>query len=195
MNYVKVKTIQGFSLIEVLVASLLIMLGVTGYVSLQTEYVVADKNLNLHYGAIQLAQQKVEDLLLYQELYISEGKYAYQDISSNAGGSITAGIKTVRMSKNASDTHKYMLTWQVVDWFYVDSDFDQISDAWVSTGHKLFPSKKSNLADAKSVKVQISWDNTEGQAQSISINSYIVSISPSASFHAKYRALSANSVP
>ncbi len=52
----------GFSLIEVCIASLLIMLVVTGYVTLQSEYVVADANINLRSLAMNRAQEKLTTL-------------------------------------------------------------------------------------------------------------------------------------
>ena len=60
--------INGFTLIEVSVASLIIMLGVTGYVTLQSEYVVADAKINLRGLALQLAQEKLTDLAFFQQL-------------------------------------------------------------------------------------------------------------------------------
>jgi hypothetical protein len=40
------------------------MFGVTGYVTLQSEYVVADAKINLHTVALHLAQEKFTDLVL-----------------------------------------------------------------------------------------------------------------------------------
>ncbi len=64
---------NGFSLIEVVVASLLIMLGVTGYATLQTEYVVADAKIKLRTLALHLAQEKLTDLAYFQQLSHSNG--------------------------------------------------------------------------------------------------------------------------
>ena len=88
---------HGFSLIEVAVASLLIMLGVTGYVTLQSEYVVADAKINLRAMALLLAEEKLADLAYFQQLNHAEGVISYQNIATNLGGSIPAGEQTRRL--------------------------------------------------------------------------------------------------
>ena len=74
-------TENGFSLIEVSIASLLIMFGVTGYVTLQSEYVVADAKINLHTVALHLAQEKFTDLVYFQQLNHYRREYIISEYS------------------------------------------------------------------------------------------------------------------
>ena len=57
---------RGFSLIEVLIASLVIMLGVTGVVTLQSAYMRNDAQSGYRHTALQLAQNKVDDLRQFE---------------------------------------------------------------------------------------------------------------------------------
>lgn len=180
---------------EVLVASLIIMVGVTGYVTLQTEYVVADRHLNLRRLAMQLAEEKLNDLSFYEQLIASKSGRTYKGITNNNGGNITAGPRLIPLSNNTGDTHQFEISWQVTDLYYVDSDFDQIADLWVTKGHSLFPKLLPNFSHLKMVVVEVKWLDLDGIVQKIVINSYIPPLPPSNSFHILYRESSANTLP
>ncbi|MGS2720298.1 type IV pilus modification PilV family protein [Paraglaciecola aestuariivivens] len=160
--------VLGFTLIEVLVASMLIMLGVTGYVSLQSEYVLADDKLNLRSRAWQLAEQKLDDLTLFTQLSKDSGELAYASITNNSGGTIPAGEKLVRLSSK-QHTQAYVLKWTVIDLYYVDSNFDGVADSWIQVGDPLFPSSPPLFADLKSVAITVDWLDTQGNSKSISL--------------------------
>ncbi|MGJ8681981.1 type IV pilus modification PilV family protein [Paraglaciecola sp.] len=186
---------KGFSLVEVLVSSLMIMLGVTGYVTLQSEYVIADRNLNLRYLAMQLAEDKLNDLSYYEQLISQANKRAYKDIESNAGGNIVAGVKSIRLSNNASDVHLFELDWIVSDLFYVDSNFDDIADLWVSKGEQFFPKVEPLVSDLKKVNIKVKWLELGGSPQQIILNSYIAPIPVHNSFKVLFKENSIDAVP
>jgi hypothetical protein len=103
---------NGFSLIEVSVASLLIMLGVTGYVRLQSEYIALATTLNLRTLALHIAQEKLTDLALFQQTGHLNGKISYHNIATNLGGRIPAGERDMMLSSELN-MHTYDTQWQV----------------------------------------------------------------------------------
>lgn len=188
------KNCKGFTLIEVLVASLLIMLGVTGYVSLQSEYVLADAKLNLRSRAVNLAEQKLADLSFFQQLALSDGKASYQAIANNSGGTISSGEKIIQLSSE-QNLHSYYLTWQVDDLYFVDTNFDGIPDKWVKLNQPFYPKILPSMPDLKSIKVSVSWLNTSGQSKQIIMYGSLAPVAMSQSFHTKYLTASAQAIP
>ncbi|MCF2948341.1 prepilin-type N-terminal cleavage/methylation domain-containing protein [Paraglaciecola aquimarina] len=185
---------KGFSLVEVLVASLIIMLGVTGYVTLQAEYVVADRNINLRNLALQLAVDKLNDLSFYQLLISLNSVPAYNQIISDGGGRISAGTKKIQLSNNA-DSHDFELHWQITDLFYIDSNFDQSADLWVTQGHPLFPKLAPSVSDLKKVDIKVEWLDLNAETQVINVNSYIAPLPAHNSYQTFFRENSVNAKP
>ena len=146
----------GFSLIEVCIASLLIMLVVTGYVTLQSEYVVADANINLRSLALHLAQEKLTDLVYFQQLSHIPGAISYQNIATNLGGTIAAGKRDVIISSELN-LQTYDTQWQVENLYYVDTTFNGIADSWVKEGEPFFPINLPRYADLKNVQTIFTW--------------------------------------
>jgi len=187
--------VNGFTLVEILVASLIIMMGVTGYVTLQSQYVMADNAINLRYLAMQLAQEKVDDLGFFEQIQTTVGKYSYNNIKSNSGGTIAAGPIYVALSANSNNTQLYHMNWKIVDYFYVDTDSDTKADSWVKVGEPFYPSKLPRVADLKTAKVEVSWINNSGVGKKVTILSQIAPILPSNSFHTKFRTTSTSASP
>lgn len=185
---------QGFSLIEVTVASLIIMLGVTGYVTLQSEYVVTNNQLNLRAVALNLAQQKLTDLGYFQHLSHVEGASSFQNIANNMGGSIPSGESSIAMT-SGENLQTYDTQWKVENLYYVDTNFDDVADSWVKLGSPFFPVKLPRNADLKNVQVTVSWLDTNGDTKKIDIFGSIAPIEPAQSFQTKYRLTSALAVP
>ena len=185
---------NGFSLIEVSIASLLIMLGVTGYVTLQSEYVVADAKINLRVLALHIAQEKLNDLGYFQQLSHMEGTTSYQNIATNLGGGITAGERDVILS---SEQHlqTYDTQWQVENMYYVDTTFNGIADSWVKHGDPFYPIDLPRNADLKSVHIVVTWLDISGYSKQIEMFGSIAPILQSQSFQAKYRSSSTLAVP
>lgn len=185
---------KGFSLIEVSVASLLIMLGVTGYVSLQSEYVVADAKINLRNLALQLAQEKLSDLASFQQLSHIDGEQSYQNISTNMGGVISAGEREVILSSE-SNLQTYDTQWQVENLYYVDTNFDGIADSWVKTGEPFFPVDLPRNVDLKNVNIVVAWLDINGESKQLEMFGSIAPIAQSQSFQVKYRSSSSMATP
>lgn len=185
---------KGFTLIEVLVASLLIMLGVTGYVTLQSEYVLADAKMDLRSRAAHLAEQKLADLSYFQQLTLSADYPSYQAIANNSGGAITSGEKVVQLSSE-QNLHSFYLTWQVQDLYFVDTNFDSQPDKWIKHNQASYPQILPSIPHLKSVKVSVSWINTKGQNKQISMLGSVAPVTIAQSFQVKYLTASAQAAP
>ena len=185
---------NGFSLIEVAIASLIIMLGVTGYVTLQSEYVIADTKLNLRGLALYLAQEKLTDLSYFQQLSHVDGVASYQNIATNLGGSIPAGERDVILSSELN-LQTYDTQWFVENLYYVDTNFDGVADSWVKTGEPFFPVDLPRNANLKSVNIVVTWFDINGDNKQLEMFGSIAPITQSQSFQAKYRTSSTLAMP
>lgn len=184
----------GFSLIEVSVASLIIMLGVTGYVTLQSEYVVAATKFNLRGLALLLAQEKLTDLAYFQQLSHVEGMRSYQNIANNLGGSVPAGERDVVLSSELN-LQTYDTQWQVENLYYVDTNFDGVADRWTKLGEPFFPADLPRNADLKSIHIMVTWLDINGDSKQVDMFGSIAPVMQSQSFQAKYRLSSSLAVP
>lgn len=185
---------NGFSLIEVSIASLLIMLGVTGYVTLQSEYVVASEKLNLRGVALRLAHEKLTDLAYFQQLSAPAEMRSYQNIAANSGGSIPAGEREVVLS-SALNLQTYDTQWQVENLYYVDTNFDGVADNWAKAGDPFFPVDLPRNVHLKRVHIIVSWLDTNGDSKQIDMFGSIAPIAQSQSFQVKYRSPSSLAMP
>jgi hypothetical protein len=185
---------NGFSLIEVSIASLLIMLGVTGYVTLQSEYVVADAKINLRGLALEIAQEKLTDLVYFQQLSHIHGAMSFENIATNLGGTIPAGERDVVLSSGLN-LQTYDTRWQVENLYYVDTTFNGIADSWAKNGDPFFPVDLPRNADLKSVHIMVTWLDIRGDSKQIEMFASIAPIALSQSYQAKYRSSSTLAVP
>ena len=185
---------NGFSLIEVLIASLLLLMGVTGYVTLQSEYVVADRNINLRFLALNLAQEKLTDLAYFQQLSHSSGNTSYQNVNTSLGGSIAAGERDIILSAKM-DFQTYDTQWQVENLYYVDTNFNGMADSWVKVGEPFFPVDIPRNANLKNIHITVTWLDINGDSKQIEMFGSIVPIAQSQSFQAKYRLSSTLAMP
>ena len=89
------KHISGFSLIEVIIAFLVIAMGSASLVQLHRGYLRQESNSTQREEAMHLAESKLDDLRNFEVLRTTSGKIAYQDIGNNTGGTIVAGSRTL----------------------------------------------------------------------------------------------------
>ena len=168
---------KGFSLVEVLVASLMIMLGVTGYVTLQSEFVLADSQLNLRSVALQLAEEKLDELSSVSQL----NRQAYDDITTNNGGALTSGNVDIVLGNNQQNKRSFNRSWSVNPLYFVDTDNDGLADLWVPAGHPQLPPVLDKLATQKDVKVTVDWQDYQGNQQFLSISGRLAPLLQSSS--------------
>jgi prepilin-type N-terminal cleavage/methylation domain-containing protein len=186
---------KGFTLIEVMVASLIIMLGVSGFVTLQSQYMRANTKLNLRAAALKLSQEKLDDLRDFSTLASSPGQLAYNDIGNNAGGSLASGNVVVILSSDVQSTYTFNRQWQVVNQYYVDTDADGKADSWLNAGAPGMPVPLPMVVSQKVVNVTVSWTDTEGNIQSVSLDGNIAPVPLSASNQAKSESVNVKNSP
>ena len=95
---------SGFSLIEVLIAFMVIALGSASLVQLHRGYLRQESNSTQREEAMHLAENKLDDLRTFEVLRTTAGQIAYQDIGINLGGVISAGSHTL-------STGQFGLSW------------------------------------------------------------------------------------
>jgi len=171
------RLLTGFSLVEVLVASLMIMLGVTGYVTLQSEYVLADSRLNLRNVALQLAEEKLDELTTVSKL----SRQSYDDIATNLGGILNSGKVDVVLGNNQQNQRSFNRSWSVNTLYFVDTDNNGSADLWVTAGHPKFPLGPSKLVTQKDVMVTVDWQDYQGKHLSLSMSGRLSPILQSSS--------------
>jgi len=143
------KHITGFSLIEVIIAFLVIAMGSASLVQLHRGYLRQESNSTQREEAMHLAESKLDDLRHFEVLRSATGKIAYQDIGNNTGGTSTilAGTRTLT-------TGSFSLSWSC--------RFGATSPC-------------PALAIRKDITVTVSWTQSDNSARSLSLSS---SISP-----------------
>ena len=188
------RTENRSSLIEVSIASLMIMLGVTGYTTLQSEYVVAATKLNLRVMALHLAQEKLIDLGYFQQLRYSKDVASYQSIATNLGGDILAGERDIVLSFELR-LQTYDTQWHVENLYYVDTDFDEVADSLVKVGEPFYPVVVPRNASLKNVHITVSWLDISGDNKKLDMFGSIAPVAQSQSFQVKYRLASTLAIP
>ena len=122
--------VRGFSLVEVLIASLIIMLGVSGVVSLQSAYMRSDAQTSNRHAALRLAQNKFDDLRQFEAIESAAGIIAYNDIADNTGGTIKPGQVDVTLGTDG-EFHSFTRNWEVEDQYFSDTTGDGVADTWM----------------------------------------------------------------
>jgi Tfp pilus assembly protein PilV len=175
---------KGFTLIEVLVAALIIMLGVTGYVTLQSIYIKSDAKTNQRSVAMQLAQEKLDDLRSFTVVQATPGVFSYADIADDAGGELPAGEAQVTLTSDDDQTYTFNRNWQVTQQYFVDTDADGSPDSWLDSGDPDLPAILPPWPAQKLVTVTVNWTDKQGDAQSLSLQASIAPVTQADSYQA-----------
>lgn len=108
----------GVTLLEALIALLILSAGILALVKFQGDLMRSRTVLTQESEALQLVQDKIEDLRYYQVLSTTAGFRAYQDIVS--------GTQTV-----TKPTATYTLTWTITDNTAPDYKTAVVTVTWV----------------------------------------------------------------
>ena len=177
---------RGFSLIEVMVALLILAVGILGISKLQGNLMRSGSDANQRTTAISLAQRKIDDLKSFVHLTVGTTTDTIPDTWTTSGPSST--VSAAVMSFDHIDTdqggapvgstgllagnvtvgnYAYTLGWDVTDYFYPSAS------AAASTA---VPTTISSRF--KQVTVNVAWTGEWGEPESISINTIIDSYAP-----------------
>jgi len=165
---------KGFSLVEVMIATLVLGVGILAVSKMQGSLIRSGGDANNRSIAAILAQKKIDDLRKFIHLrkdsddaadtwtaVISPASMAFQHIETNKGGSISSGTQTI-------GPQEYTLTWGVEDYYYAATN----SPATTTNA------AGSTIPNFKQISVNVSWTNASG-TESMSIDSIINAYAPS----------------
>lgn len=165
---------QGFSLIEVMLAVLILAGGILAVSKLQTSLIRSGADANQRSVAASLAQKKMDDLRRFVHLTATTANGAaatwdtditsplsltYDHIGTDTGGLIAPANVTI------SNT-EYGLSWTVNDYYYAD------------TNEKATTTDTGNQPNFKTVHVVVSWDSVGSLNNVVSFDTVIDAYGP-----------------
>ena len=184
----KITKNRGFSLIEVLIALLVLALGILGISKLQGTLIRNSSDANQRSVASSLAQMKIDDLRSYVLMsevdYTGDGvddawqaglttaQQSFAYIATNQGGAADSTPDNVGDFNRSQlingditfQNYVFNLSWEVDDYYYDDHDADPSTPEVAST-------TPSGDIDFKTATVTVTWDN-ETIALSTAIDAY-----------------------
>lgn len=196
----KITKNRGFSLIEVLIALLVLALGILGISKLQGTLIRNSSDANQRSVATSLAQMKIDDLRSYvlmnrtdvdgdgkieitadddwqAGLTTTQQSFAY--IATNQGGAAYSTPDNVGdfnrsqlvNGKITFQNYEFNLSWEVADYYYDDDDADPATPEVAST-------TPSGDIDFKSVIVRVTWNDETDTQQQIALSTVIDAYAP-----------------
>jgi len=175
----------GFSLVEVMVAVLVLGVGILAVAKLQGTLIRNGSDANQRTVATSLAQKKIDDLRAFTNLNstytwsqalalsgnLPKTEVAYKHITGDTDlttytetGGLILPSASIRI-----DSVVYSLNWTVEDYWHTTA---------LSMPTTAQPSPVPATSDFKTVTVTVGWSNETGQAQSISLDTIIDAYSP-----------------
>lgn len=174
---------KGFTLIEVMLALLILALGILGITKLQGTLIKNSTDANQRAVAVSLAQKKIDDLRSFAVLDmtgasdwvcpaipgLSAASLAYADITDNAGGAPLCDADLLANTDILIGNTNYRLSWNVTPYEFVANLATPMSDA----------STASPTVDFKEVEITVSWlDITTGNNASVTLSTMMDAYSP-----------------
>lgn len=153
----------GIGLIEVLITLLVISVGLIGHVTFQRVVFHSSTLATARATATQIAMNKLEDLRGFTTLHNAPGKFAFQDIADNTGGTLQAGTVT-------ADNTTYTRHWSATNYWYTGTNEPPANT----------PPSADPLPDLKQVTITVGWTDIDGKAQTINLSSLIAASNPGA---------------
>ncbi len=171
---------RGFSLIEVMVALLVLALGILGISKLQSTLIRTSSDANQRAVALSIAQEKIDDLKSFSKVgttdvwaiagdglssNLSADNLAFIHIDDNVGGAPVGTDSLLANQEIARGNTVYNLTWDVTDY-----EFD--------SGAMTAASLATATIDFKEVTIDVSWIDEISSQQSVSLSTIIDSRNP-----------------
>lgn len=158
------KSQTGFTLIEILIAILVVGFGLAGLAKLHSELVQEAGESKNKLIALNLIKEKVADLKQFETLSTTTGMLAFEDIGNNVGGSMAAGAYdgfTLSWCVNSDNCNGQA---HQGDFYYTAVDSTPTN---VDPGTSLVP-------DFKKVKIIVSWPGQDGQTKTLSTDTVVI---------------------
>lgn len=152
------KASHGFSLVEALVAAVILGVGLIGLAKLQTVIMASSSLSQQRNEATQIAQDKIEYYRGYTTLPVTSGQLAYADIVDSASAETVTGV-------NAT----YLRHWSVVECCF-DSAHAAVCPAasCASTTTMRF----------KQLTVSVAWTDKSNKDHSVTLGTIIGKLDP-----------------
>jgi Tfp pilus assembly protein PilV len=155
---------KGIGIIEVMVAAVIFALGIIAIIQLQGNFFTSSSAAQAHSIAMNLAEEKVEDLRGFEAFDDTDGDiFDFIAIANNAGGQCdttdnNACALTIPSGNVTVGNTTFTRTWEVTDYYY---------NAGVLT-----TTPNGNIAQ-KDITVTIAWVDADGSAQTATANAVI----------------------
>lgn len=176
------KQSRGFTLIEVMLALLILALGILGITKLQGTLIKNSSDANQRAVAVALAQKKIDDLKSFTELAmtgssdwgcpapaLNAASLAYADIADNTGGAPGCAANLLANTDIPIGNTNYQLSWDVTPYQFVSNVATAMTDA----------SSAAPTVDFKNVEVVVSWlDIDTGNDASVALSTILDSYGP-----------------
>jgi len=168
---------RGMSLIEVLVTLVVLGVGLISMAKLQPTVMENSGLARARAVAVQLAEQKIEDLRSFNKLSSAGTTAAFQSIGNDTGGFLPSSLVSGTLTAvNLSDSNvSYYRTWTASNWYFPITNNGNPAIA-VQSG-VVTPA----WPDYKIVTVKVAWTDQEGASQEIQLKTIISSAEPSRS--------------
>jgi len=185
MNY-KTKN-QGFSLIEVMLAVLVLGVGILGVAKLQGTLIRNGSDANQRTVAASIAQKKIDDIKSFSQLRsnytwadalalagnLPQTEVAYEHITGD--GDLTTYVETGGLILPSASiivgSTAYSLNWTVQDYWHTTGA--------LSAATTTEPTPAPLTSDFKNITVTVGWVDETGATQNISLNTVVDAYAPS----------------
>ncbi len=166
---------RGFSLIEVLIALIILAVGFAAIVKFQATVFGYSASAKERAVAARLADEKIADLRHYETLPTTANRIAYQDIGADTGGALSSG--TVAIS-NVTYTRR----WAVTNYDYpITGPAPTYGTYGVSATIRPPNSVTAYPPHFKLVTVTIEWLDQKADPQSVAVSTIISAHDPAKS--------------
>lgn len=163
---------QGIGLLEALIAFLVVGIGIAALIKLEGVFLQSGSESKARTVALNLAQEKLDDLKSFTQLDTDNTLFDYQDIVTNAGGALSGGQLVfpsgqVATTRVPTSNVTYNLSWTVQDGY------------WAGTTLQYDPQTPPKpMPDQKQVTVNVSWIDQQNVTQSVQIAGIIAQLTP-----------------
>lgn len=156
------KNLYGFSLVEVMIALLVLALGILGISKLQSTLIRNSSDANQRAVAASVGQEKIDELKSFIE--VSGGANSYVATIVDDDDQVARG------------NYVFDLEWTVKDYFYAYTDPLEAAE---DEDEVTIPVGETPIPDFKLLNLTVSWTDELGEEQNINLSTMIDGYAPS----------------